>query len=134
MTNFPNLFRLGGAGSATGHNSHVFQEECQVAYLIDALALMRSRGITSLEVRAEEQNAYMAQTTAKLADTVWSIGGCNSFYLDAAVRHRSTGPDQPGSTAGPPAASTPPPTSYAPSPRPSPPTEPHHHPHPIRTP
>ena len=84
MTNFPNLFRLGGAGSATGHNSHVFQEECQVAYLIDALALMRSHGITSIEVRAEEQNAYMAQTTAKLADTVWSVGGCNSFYLDAA--------------------------------------------------
>jgi cation diffusion facilitator CzcD-associated flavoprotein CzcO len=83
VTNFPNLFRLGGAGSATGHNSHVFQEECQVAYLIDALALMRSRGISSLEVRAEEQNAYMAQTTAKLADTVWSIGGCKSFYLDA---------------------------------------------------
>ena len=44
---------------------------------------MRSHAITSIEVRAEEQNAYMAQTTATLADTVWSIGGCKSFYLDA---------------------------------------------------
>ena len=60
VTNFPNLFRLGGAGSTTGHNSHVFQEECQVAYAMDALRLMRSRGIASIEVRADDQRAYIA--------------------------------------------------------------------------
>ncbi|WP_405997195.1 flavin-containing monooxygenase [Streptomyces sp. NBC_00829] len=80
VTNFPNLFRLGGPGSATGHNSHVFQEECQVAYAMDALRLMRARGITSIEVRAAEQRAYVGQQTAKLARTVWSVGGCQSFY------------------------------------------------------
>lgn len=83
VTNFPNLFRLGGAGSATGHNSHVFQEECQVAYAMDALRLMRARGITSVEVRAEEQRAYVGQQTARLAGTVWSVGGCSSFYQGA---------------------------------------------------
>ena len=83
VTNFPNLFRLGGAGSATGHNSHVFQEECQVAYAMDALRLMRSRGITSVEVRAGEQRAYMDQYKARLAGTVWTSGGCTSFYQGA---------------------------------------------------
>ena len=83
VTNFPNLFRLGGAGSATGHNSHVFQEECQVAYAMDALRLMRARGIASVEVRAEEQRAYTGQYTARLAGTVWSVGGCKSWYQDA---------------------------------------------------
>ena len=83
MTNFPNLFRLGGAGSATGHNSHVFQEECQVAYAMDALRLMRARGITSVEARDEEQRAYTEQFTARLAGTVWSVGGCKSWYQDA---------------------------------------------------
>ena len=83
VTNFPNLFRLGGAGSATGHNSHVFQEECQVAYAMDALRLMRARGITSVEVRAEEQRAYIGQHTARLAGTVWSVGGCTNFYQGA---------------------------------------------------
>ncbi len=83
VTNFPNLFRLGGAGSATGHNSHVFQEECQVRYAMDALRLMRSRGITSVEVRAGEQRAYMEQYKARLAGTVWSVGGCKSWYQDA---------------------------------------------------
>ena len=83
VTNFPNLFRLGGAGSATGHNSHVFQEECQVAYAMDALRLMRARGITSIEARAEEQRAYIEQFTARLAGTVWSVGGCKSWYQDA---------------------------------------------------
>ena len=83
VTNFPNLFRLGGAGSTTGHNSHVFQEECQVAYAMDALRLMRARGITSIEARAEEQRAYTEQFTARLAGTVWSVGGCKSWYQDA---------------------------------------------------
>ncbi len=83
VTNFPNLFRLGGAGSATGHNSHVFQEECQVAYAMDALRLMRSRGIASVEVRPEEQRAYTEHYKARLAGTVWSVGGCKSFYQDA---------------------------------------------------
>lgn len=83
VTNFPNLFRLGGAGSATGHNSHVFQEECQVAYAMDALRLMRSRGLTSVEVRAEEQRAYLEEYVARLARTVWSVGGCESFYQGA---------------------------------------------------
>ncbi len=83
VTNFPNLFRLGGAGSATGHNSHVFQEECQVAYVMDALRLMRSRRIASIEVQADEQRAYMEQFTARLAGTVWSAGGCKSWYQDA---------------------------------------------------
>jgi cation diffusion facilitator CzcD-associated flavoprotein CzcO len=83
VTNFPNLFRLGGAGSTTGHNSHVFQEECQVAYAMDALRMMRSRCIASIEVRADEQRAYMKQFTARLAGTVWSVGGCKSWYEDA---------------------------------------------------
>ena len=83
MTNFPNLFRLGGPGSATGHNSHVFQEESQIAYVMDALLLMRMRGITSIEVRPEEQRAYTERHKQLLAKTVWSIGGCKSWYQDA---------------------------------------------------
>ena len=83
VTNFPNLFRLGGAGSATGHNSHVFHEECQVAYAMDALRLMRSRDIASVEVRAAEQRAYTEHYKARLAGTVWSVGGCKSWYQDA---------------------------------------------------
>ena len=61
----------------------MFQEECQVAYAMDALRLMRARGITSIEVRAEEQRAYIEQVTARLAGTVWSVGGCKSWYQDA---------------------------------------------------
>ena len=83
MTNFPNLFTFGGPGSATGHNSHVFQEESQAAYAMDALRLMRARRISSVEVRAEEQRTYVGQHTARLAGTVWSVGGCTNFYQGA---------------------------------------------------
>ena len=50
---------------------------------MDALHLMRSRGITSIEVRPEEQQAYTQQHAALLAGTVWSVGGCKSWYQDA---------------------------------------------------
>jgi hypothetical protein len=50
---------------------------------MDALRLMRARGITSVEARAEEQRAYTEQFTARLAGTVWSVGGCKSWYQDA---------------------------------------------------
>jgi hypothetical protein len=50
---------------------------------MDALHLMRSRGITSIEVRAEEQRAYTNQQMELLAGTVWSVGGCKSWYQDA---------------------------------------------------
>ncbi len=39
VTNFPNLFRLEGVAAARpATNSHVFQEECQVAYAMDRAA------------------------------------------------------------------------------------------------
>lgn len=64
-----------------------------MAYAMDALRQMRSRGITSIEVRAEEQRAYIEQHLARLARTVWSVGGCNSFYQDATGAASGNWPD-----------------------------------------
>ncbi len=82
VAGFPNLFRLGGVGTATGHNSHVFQEESQLAYVLDALRTMRERGVDSIDVRPDAQRAYDAHVGRRVRETVWAVGGCDSWYLD----------------------------------------------------
>lgn len=82
VSGFPNLFRLGGVGTATGHNSHIFQEEAQLTYVLDALRTMRERGLDSVDVLPDAQRAYDAYTSRVVKDTVWAVGGCKSWYLD----------------------------------------------------
>ncbi len=83
VSGFPNMFRLGGVGTATGHNSHVFQEESQLVYVLDALRTMRERGAGSIDVLPAAQAAYNEHVGRSVRDTVWAVGGCKSWYLDA---------------------------------------------------
>jgi cation diffusion facilitator CzcD-associated flavoprotein CzcO len=80
---FPNLFRFGAAGSVTGHNSHVAQIEAQVGYLIDAIRTLDALGADSAEPNATAVAADMAARRRDLSKTVWSLGGCQSWYQDA---------------------------------------------------
>ncbi len=81
--NFPNLFRIGSIGTGTGHTSHVMQIESAIAYVMDALRTMDARGLASVEVAEDAQEAYARRLHAMVKDTVWATGGCSSWYLDA---------------------------------------------------
>lgn len=79
---FPNLFRIGGIGTGTGHMSQIMQIESGMAYVIDALRVMDARRLASVEVTEDAQDAYHRRVRAMLGDTVWVTGGCKSWYLD----------------------------------------------------
>jgi cation diffusion facilitator CzcD-associated flavoprotein CzcO len=83
VAGFPNYFRLAGIGCGLGHGSLVFQIESQTAYLSDALRTMREHGLASVEVSPEAQDAYVRFLDEDLPRTVWSKGGCTSWYQDA---------------------------------------------------
>ena len=83
VAGFPNAFLLVGPNTGTGHNSQLYMIECQVHYVVEALAAMRREGLASVEVRAEAQAASNADVRKRLKRTVWARGGCNSWYLDA---------------------------------------------------
>ena len=80
--NFPNLFRIGGAGTATGHISHILQIESGVRYAIGALRAMDAHGLSSVEVTEAAEHAYAARVGQMLSGTVFVTGGCTSWYLD----------------------------------------------------
>jgi hypothetical protein len=88
----PNLFFLVGPNTGLGHNSIVFMIESQCNYVLDALRLMEAGGAAELEVRPEAQAAYNARVQEQMRGTVWTEGGCASWYLDAKGRNTTLWP------------------------------------------
>jgi hypothetical protein len=56
--------------------------EFQIEYVADALRVMDERRAAVVEVRPEAQSAYNADVQKRLNGTVWTAGGCTSWYLD----------------------------------------------------
>lgn len=77
---FPNFFTLLGPNTALGHNSVLLMIESQIRYILGALQVMRG-GRRSLEVTADRQRDWNSKLDQTLARSVWSRGGCASWYL-----------------------------------------------------
>ncbi|MCW2833405.1 MAG: NAD(P)/FAD-dependent oxidoreductase [Nocardioides sp.] len=80
---FPNLFQLVGANTGLGHSSMVFIIESQIAYVLDALRTMKTHEYAAIEPRQQAQDEWNANLQSRMKRTVWSAGGCSSWYLDA---------------------------------------------------
>ncbi|HEU0089629.1 MAG TPA: NAD(P)/FAD-dependent oxidoreductase [Pseudonocardiaceae bacterium] len=87
VTGFPNLFILVGPNTGLGHSSMIYMIECQVAYTMDALRYLRRTGATAVEVRPQAQAAYNETLDSQMNRTVWTTGGCTSWYLDTQGRN-----------------------------------------------
>ena len=92
MAGLPNLFVVTGPNTGVGHTSMVFMMEAQFAYILDALATMDRLGVTTSEVRVGAEAASNAELARRMGDTVWTTGGCGSWYLDAAGRNTTLWP------------------------------------------
>jgi cation diffusion facilitator CzcD-associated flavoprotein CzcO len=82
VSGFPNLFFLMGPNTALGHNSVLLMIEAQIDHVVKALDLLDRHGLTTIEPRADVQEAYDTRIQRELQPTVWNSGGCNSWYLD----------------------------------------------------
>ncbi|MFL6138592.1 MAG: flavin-containing monooxygenase [Frankiaceae bacterium] len=89
---FPNLFLLVGPNSGLGHSSMVQVIESQVAHLLAGLRALASTGARSIEVRPDAEAAYNSRLQRRLRRTVWSTGGCASWYLDEHGRNTTLWP------------------------------------------
>ncbi|MCV7238354.1 4-hydroxyacetophenone monooxygenase [Mycolicibacterium celeriflavum] len=93
IAGYPNLFVLVGPNTGLGHTSMVYMIESQLNYVVDAITTMESRGLSRLDVRQDEQDAYNDELQRKLANSVWMTGGCASWYLDAHGNNTTLWPD-----------------------------------------
>ncbi|HJQ30883.1 MAG TPA: NAD(P)/FAD-dependent oxidoreductase [Pyrinomonadaceae bacterium] len=93
VTGFPNLFILMGPNTGLGHTSVLIMLEAQTEHLLSALEHMRARGAAAIEPRAEAQAAYVGEIERRMKGTVWTAGGCASWYLDRTGRNSTLWPD-----------------------------------------
>lgn len=92
VSGFPNLFLLVGPNTGPGHTSVVFYIESQVAYVLDALRRMDQHGLSSIDVRPDVQEAFNDEVQRRMEGTVWTSGGCGSWYLDENGRNTTLWP------------------------------------------
>ncbi|WP_084380229.1 flavin-containing monooxygenase [Pseudomonas mucidolens] len=87
---YPNLFLIVGPNTGLGHNSMILMIEAQVTYILKALQQMHRHRINSVDVKPAVENAYNEQLQDKLKRTIWSTGGCQSWYLDPRTGKNTT--------------------------------------------
>jgi cation diffusion facilitator CzcD-associated flavoprotein CzcO len=92
VAGFPNLFLLVGPNTGLGHNSIVFIIESQLRYVLGALDSMDRRDAATVEVRPDVQEEFNAELQDRSRGTVWTEGGCSSWYLDRNGRNATLWP------------------------------------------
>ncbi|CAM3890293.1 NAD(P)-binding domain-containing protein [Smaragdicoccus niigatensis] len=89
---FPNYFMLMGPNTGVGNQSVVFLIEAQTRYIMTLLESMRRGESTRVEVKAHVQAEFNRELQRRSQGTVWTSGGCKSWYLDAAGVNRAIWP------------------------------------------
>ncbi|MEX0426706.1 flavin-containing monooxygenase [Nocardioides sp. DS6] len=89
---FPNFFFVVGPNTGLGHSSMVFIIESQVQYVRDAIRTMRVNDFATVEPTEEAFAAWNADIQERMKPTVWSSGGCASWYLDEHGRNTTLWP------------------------------------------
>jgi len=94
INGFPNLFQIVGPNTALGHSSMIFMIESQVRYIVDAARTMRREGLGAVEPSAAAQEEWTATMRERMKPTVWTTGGCASWYLDKFGNNTTLWPGQ----------------------------------------
>ena len=92
VAGFPNLFTMIGPNTGLGHSSMVYMVESQTRYLLDALRTVDAAGAVAIDTRQDRQDAFNAELQRRFDGSVWTSGGCASWYLDAQGRNRTLWP------------------------------------------
>jgi cation diffusion facilitator CzcD-associated flavoprotein CzcO len=92
VAGFPNLCLVIGPNTGLGHNSMIHIVEAQAGYIAGYLDTLDRLGAAALDARDEAQQRWCAGIEQRMASTVWSTGGCVSWYLNAAGRNPTLWP------------------------------------------
>ena len=87
VSGFPNMFLMYGPNTNHGSGSVPFTLECQFNYVIDAVRRMRERNLRWIDLKPETQAAWRSEIDERSCETVWTTGGCTSWYTNAEGRN-----------------------------------------------
>jgi len=89
---FPNFFVLLGPNTGLAHTSVILMIEAQLKQVVKALAHLRRTGAATIEPTVEAQRRHTRAVDEAMDGTVWTGGGCASWYLDATGRNSTLWP------------------------------------------
>lgn len=92
INGFPNLFLIQGPNTGLGHTSVILMIEAQVDHLLNALKYMKRRRLETIEPKVGAQERFVEETDRLMKGTVWTSGGCRSWYLDQTGRNSTLWP------------------------------------------
>ncbi|MBA2505348.1 MAG: NAD(P)/FAD-dependent oxidoreductase [Thermoleophilaceae bacterium] len=93
ISDCPNFFMLTGPNSGQGHTSMVFMIESQIEQVKLALDARDANGGGTIEVHPGAEKAWNAKLQKRTETTVWTQGGCSSWYLDRNGKNSILWPD-----------------------------------------
>lgn len=91
VAGFPNVYLMHGPNIGLGHTSVITMFEAQSRYVVDAVRWAAEHD-AAVEPTAEAQDEFVARVDALTDGTVWTSGGCSSWYLDATGRNSNLWP------------------------------------------
>jgi cation diffusion facilitator CzcD-associated flavoprotein CzcO len=92
VAGYPNLFLVQGPNTGLGHTSVITMIESQIEHIVNAVRYAASHELATIEPRVSAQEAFVRGVDAKMKGTVWTSGGCASWYLDARGRNSTLWP------------------------------------------
>lgn len=92
IAGFPNFFIMQGPNTGLGHTSVVIMIEAQIEHMLAALRELSRRSAKTVEPRPEAQDASNAAIDRAMEGSVWTTGGCASWYLDVTGRNSTLWP------------------------------------------
>jgi cation diffusion facilitator CzcD-associated flavoprotein CzcO len=92
ISGFPNLFFLVGPNTGLGNNSMINIIEGQLVFVLEALRALATPGVAAIDVRRPVQDRYNVRVQHRMRGTVWTNGGCNSWYLSEDGSNRTLWP------------------------------------------
>ncbi|WP_243640428.1 flavin-containing monooxygenase [Nocardioides jejuensis] len=92
VAGFPNLFLMHGPNIGLGHNSVIPMFEAQVNYVRKAISHADKANAATIEPTAVAQAAFVSKVDRLTDGSVWTSGGCDSWYLDSTGRNSNLWP------------------------------------------
>lgn len=83
MPDFPNLFMLNGPNGPVGNFSLIDIAEHQWRYIDQLIGRLRDGSASEISVSASAMDNFERERIEAARHTVWYLGGCQSWYLDA---------------------------------------------------
>ncbi|MGK5499725.1 flavin-containing monooxygenase [Streptomyces sp. URMC 125] len=98
---FPNFMTIIGPNTGLGNSSMILIIEAQLTYLVDYLRQLGAltaagAGRAALDARPEAVRSWNDRIQRRMERTVWTTGGCDSWYLDARGRNTTVWPGTTG--------------------------------------